>query len=398
MAFATHGLIALCYVALALVAGLALGPGGVGAAPWVAVTVGGAVALAGAAIHQAIVGARRHRVLAAGLRRMGAAQTRLGAALAEQRDNIRRLGGTGDGEAGSLAGRGYDVVVTELQVLETLVRQLSPGTAAAETGELAEPDAAPPTPLGEVNGDEALAVVTEALQNNWVDVYLQPVVSLPQRKPAFYETFTRLRCGDGGVVEPAAYLDVAEQAGLISAIDNNLLYRCVQLVRTTQRRNLNRSFFCNISPYTMRDASFFPEFIDFMKDNGRMAANLIFEFAESDLASHDEVVARNMVRLADMGFRFSVDQVATLNLDLEQLVDWRVSFVKIEAGVLLQQLTEPEAAIAMQRMKRTLDRAGISLIAEKVEQEQQVVELLEYGIDFAQGYLFGEPRLSRDDD
>ena len=52
----------------------------------------------------------------------------------------------------------------------------------------------------------------------------------------------------------------------------------------------------------------------------------------------------------------------------------------------------------MQRMKQILDRAGISLIAEKVEQESQVIELLEFGIDFGQGYLFGEPRLSRDED
>ncbi len=402
MDFVAHGLIALCYLVFALVAGLALGPGGVGAEPSTALAVGGIVALAGALTHQAIAGARRHRELASALRRMSAAQAKLGAALIGVRDDIRRLGGVVDAETGALPGLGFDEVVTELQVLKTLVHQLSPGTADGDPGEPAEPGATAvpetPAPLDTVNGDKALAVVTDALQNNWIDVYLQPVVSLPQRKTAFYETFTRLRAGDGAQVEPAAYLDVAEQAGLISAIDNHLLFRCVQLIRKTHKRNLNRSFFCNISPYTVRDASFFPEFIDFMKQNSRLAANVIFEFAEADLGSYDADVARSLVRLTDLGFRFSVDQVESANIDLEQLIEWRVSFIKIEAGVLLEQLGDPEQALAMHRMKQTLDRAGISLIVEKVEREQQLIELLDYGLDFGQGYLFGEPRLSRDDD
>ncbi len=402
MPFVAHGLVALCYLALGAVAGLALGPGGAGGEPSLAVAAGGAVALAGALVHQALVAMRRNQALAQGLRAVRRSQAKLEASTAALRDGIQQLIVMFDQAAQNPAGGAFDDIVTEMRVLETLLRQLSPHGVSDGQVEAAEPDdpadAGPPPTLGDINGEETLAIVSDALKNNWVDVYLQPVVSLPQRKPTFYETFTRLRAGDGAVVEPAAYLDVAERAGLISAIDNNLLFRCVQLVRKTQRRNLNRSFFCNISPYTVRDASFFPEFIDFMKGNGQLAANLIFEFAESDLGGHDEAVARSLVRLTDLGFRFSVDQVKSLDLDLEQLVDWRVSFIKIEAGVLLEQLGDPEQALAVQRMKRTLARAGISLIAEKVEREQQLVELLDYGIDFGQGYLFGEPRLSRDDD
>ena len=44
-----------------------------------------------------------------------------------------------------------------------------------------------------------------------------------------------------------------------------------------------------------------------------------------------------------------------------------------------------------------LTRSGIDLIAEKVETERTVVDLLEFGVDFAQGYLFGAPRPAKDD-
>jgi cyclic-di-GMP phosphodiesterase TipF (flagellum assembly factor) len=99
-----------------------------------------------------------------------------------------------------------------------------------------------------------------------------------------------------------------------------------------------------------------------------------------------------------MGFRFSIDQVESIDLDLEELVDRRISFVKVEAATLLENLDDAAASIQLHRTKRALDRAGISLVVEKVEAEEQLIELLDYGIDFGQGYLFGPPRLSREGD
>ena len=410
MAVVAHGLIALCYLALAAVIGLALSRGGVGVEPSLAALGAGVVMFAGAFLHQAMVGMRRNRDQAAVLYRMGASQTKLGRALAAARDDVRKLTVAFDQAAQKLPSSDTDEVVSEMRVLQTLLHQLSQQPAAAAAGEAGDPEAPegpdgpapaapePPAALSSVEFEETLAIVSEALQDNRVDVYLQPVVSLPQRKTAFYETFTRLRAGDGTQIEPATYLDVAERAGLISVIDNSLLFRCVQLVRKTQRRNLNRGFFCNISPHTLRDSSFFPEFIEFMSHNARLAASLIFEFSQSDLANHDDGITRNLDRLSEMGFRFSVDQIGSLDLDLGELLERRVSFVKIEAAALLEHLADPEASLAVHRMKHALDEAGIDLIAEKIEQEQQLVELLDYGIDFGQGYLFGEPRPSRTDD
>ena len=57
---------------------------------------------------------------------------------------------------------------------------------------------------------------------------------------------------------------------------------------------------------------------------------------------------------------------------------------------------EGQSADRIQALKRRLDGAGIDLIVEKIETEQMLVELLDYNIDFGQGYLFGEPRLSQD--
>ena len=55
------------------------------------------------------------------------------------------------------------------------------------------------------------------------------------------------------------------------------------------------------------------------------------------------------------------------------------------------------AMVAVEDLKKLLERHGLNLIAERVEDEKTVVQLLDYAVDFAQGYLFGEPRAVRDE-
>ena len=134
---------------------------------------------------------------------------------------------------------------------------------------------------------------------------------------------------------------------------------------------------------------------EFMGDNVSLAPNLIFEFAQSTIVNMDSDIESHLRHLAAMGFRFSMDQVASLNLNYDDLMRNHFKFVKIEAGVLLNELRNPTASIVVEDIKRIVDRHGIDLIVEKIESESSLLELLDFRIDFGQGYLFGKPRLSR---
>ena len=390
-----HGLIAAAYLGLAAIVGFGLYQSGATVEPSVAAAVSVAVMLAAGLVHQAIVRQRRERMLVATLDGVQESQAKIEQALVATRVDFRDLALATEQLVQAVRPDAYGDMIAEMRVIETLVRQISPEGAAAAR----RPGEAPALPpVLDIEDDERLLdIIRGALTENRVDVYLQPVVSLPQRKPGYYETFTRLRAADGGLIEPARYIPVAERAGLITAIDNNLLFRCAQLVRKGQRHKLDHGFFCNLSPFTLRDGSFFPEFTDFMEQNARLAGNLIFEFAQADFARHDTDTARGLGRLSELGFRFSVDRVESFDIDIEELVERHISFVKMDARALIDWLGDADAAIQLDRVKRGLARAGIKLIVEKIEQEEQLVELLEFGIDFGQGYLFGAPRPSRED-
>jgi cyclic-di-GMP phosphodiesterase TipF (flagellum assembly factor) len=260
----------------------------------------------------------------------------------------------------------------------------------------ARPRAAPlmlvPLP-SEVDEAALLDAVSAALRDDRIDLALQPVVSLPQRKTCFYECFSRLRSEDGTTLLPEQYIAIAEREGYMTAIDNMLLLRCTQLVRKVQKKKSKIGFFCNVSPHTLRDEDFFADFVDFLERNEELAPNLIFEFAQGDLADYERAENRQLDRLAMLGCRFSVDQVRELDLDPAALARRRVRFVRVEVGVLLAAAAEDEAA--PNRLKNRLAREGIDLIAEKVEDEATLAELLDHRIDFGQGFLFGEPRPAR---
>jgi cyclic-di-GMP phosphodiesterase TipF (flagellum assembly factor) len=252
----------------------------------------------------------------------------------------------------------------------------------------------PPVATG-LDDDTILTIVRDGLERNCVDLVLQPIVRLPQRKRTFFEAFTRIRDQHGSMLVPNQYIGIAEREGLVTAIDNMMLFRCVQLVRRTQSRNHNVGVFCNISAHSLTDRHFFSNFIEFMADNAALAPDLIFEFPYATIANRDEVIEQHLRQLAAIGFRFSVDQVSSLNIDYGDLVRHRFKYVKIEADVLLAEVRHPTGHIAVEDIKKVVDRHGMDLIVEKIETEPDLLDLLDLRVDFGQGYLFGGPRLAR---
>jgi cyclic-di-GMP phosphodiesterase TipF (flagellum assembly factor) len=315
-------------------------------------------------------------------------------------------------------------VVAEVKVLQSLVERLysarstapepaaapSPSAASSVAAKPAAP-AAPTTngagagggslpmpPVAEGLGEqEILDLVREGLRANAVELALQPIVSLPQRKRRFFECFSRVRTHDGGVIVPEQSLEVAERHGLVTAIDNLLLFRCIQTLRRIRKGNANVGFFLNISPNTLADRGFFRDFIQLMGQNIELAPALVFEFPQRALKEADDSLWRDLDRLAQMGFRFSIDQVTDLDLDAATLSGRHFRFLKLEAARVTAAARSGLLGNDPKLLKRTLDSYAIDLIVERIETEPMLLEVLDLGVDFGQGFLFGEPRIAKSD-
>ena len=226
-----------------------------------------------------------------------------------------------------------DALVSEMRQLEGLIDRLARSFEARLSREVE-------TPMP-VEDDVLLRSVKSALEDGRVDLHLQPIVSLPQRRVAFYEGFTRLREADGTLIPPADFMETARRAGMLGILDNMLLFRCVQIVRRLSERDRRVGVFCNISPNSLTDPQFFPHFLSFMEENRDLSGALIFEIPADRFENRSRELRTAMEKLTALGFRFSIDHAHDIALDRPRLQEAGVRFVKVGGRDLIGQLRDP---------------------------------------------------------
>ena len=381
------GLIVAAALAGAIAVGLPqVAPPGLLAAPVVTSgLIGAVVFLLVMVLHEASVRHGTQKALAGRMLALADLAARL-------REDLRQLRDVQRVQATALEGAAeVETVAAELRGLQAQVDQLAARreTAAARVGGY-DDEPRLTVPRFDLNDPRVLRdVVRDALGADRMDLYIQPIVTLPQRKLEFFECFPYIRAPDGTTIPAERYLPVAREAGLMASVDNSTLFRAVQLVRRMRRRQQPVSFFCNVSGATLNDATFFTDFIGFMRDNADLASTLIFEIAQYDLYHLKQGREQGFASLVELGFRFSLDQITNLDLFVSDLNAQGFKYAKIEATTLLEKL---DRAGDPRSLKRALDRGAIDLIVSGIDTDKTLLDLLDYAIDFGQGALFGEPR------
>ncbi|MGC2823027.1 MAG: EAL domain-containing protein [Pseudolabrys sp.] len=246
-----------------------------------------------------------------------------------------------------------------------------------------------------VNGVERESIadlISKAVGANRIDLYLQPIVTLPQRKVRYYEAMSRLRSEEGDIIPAVDFIDIAESIGLMPKIDSLAVFRCVQVTRRLLLKSRDVGLFCNLSAATLTDALMFRQFLDFMDANRALASSLMFEFTQEAYRAFGPIEHESLAALAERGFRFSMDHVVDLHMEPNDLADRAFRFLKAPAKLLFNKAAAAHTGIDPEDLADLLARSGIDLIAEGIETETTVVDLLNYDVRFGQGFLFSPPR------
>ncbi|MGH6681749.1 MAG: EAL domain-containing protein [Bradyrhizobium sp.] len=278
---------------------------------------------------------------------------------------------------------------------------VAPEAAIPAAGLAAEPPGPPAAePARTIAGSEAapvrgqapiLAALRSAVDENRLDIYLQPLVTLPQRKVRFYEAVTRLRDDNDRILAAEDFIGIAEAAGLIGRIDHLVVLRCVQVLRRLLVRNKEIGLFCNMAAATLGNATTFSQCLDFLEANRALAPSFVLEFKQSTFRKLGPTETEHLAALAQRGYRFSMDHVTDLRIEPRELADRGVRYIKVPAALLLDP-KHNASDIHPSDLSDLLGRFGIDLIAERIEGERSVVDLLDFDVRFGQGFLFAPPR------
>jgi len=235
------------------------------------------------------------------------------------------------------------------------------------------------------------ALIASAIDGMKLELYLQPIVTLPQRKVRYYEALSRLKTDSGELVGAGDFLQFAAAGALLPKLDKLSVLRCVQVVRRLLLKNREIGLFCNLSASALTDAGF-PQLLEFIDANRAIAPALVFEFTQSAVRAMGPMEHEALAAIAERGFRFSMDNLADLRVVPRELNERGFRFIKVPAALLLNRVSAASTDIHPADMSDLLGRFGIDLIAEKIEAEGAVVDLLDYDVRFGQGFLFSPPR------
>lgn len=236
--------------------------------------------------------------------------------------------------------------------------------------------------------------VEHLIRDEQIELHLQPVVTLPQRLVRSYEVLTRLK-GASGLIPAAEFIPVAEKSRLIAKLDTYQVIRSFQILKRLTQRNSDVGLFVNLSAESLASSAFFREFQGFLGQNRAMAELVQFEFRQEALSEMGPLEIESLRAVADLGFHFSLDNVTDLRVDFRRWSDLGFRSIKVAADRLLGRAPLVTGDIHVEDMAGHLQRQGLTLIVDRVEQEAQVIDLLDYGLAFGQGNLFSSPRQVR---
>jgi diguanylate cyclase (GGDEF)-like protein/PAS domain S-box-containing protein len=245
---------------------------------------------------------------------------------------------------------------------------------------------------------EAMTVEQElqrGLERGELRLYYQPQVSLATGALAGVEALLRWQHPERGLLSPAAFLNVAEESGLIVGLGNwTVREACGRIAEWSGRPGDPRiTVSVNLSAREVTHPDIVPMVLDATRRSGIDPSLLCIEVTESAAMADRDSGFRALRELSAEGVRVAIDDFGTGYSCLDQLRQMPADVIKIDRTFVSGlEPGAPDSALvaAVIAMGRALD---VEVVAEGIETEQQAAVLRELGCPLGQGYLFAEPLL-----
>jgi cyclic-di-GMP phosphodiesterase TipF (flagellum assembly factor) len=239
-------------------------------------------------------------------------------------------------------------------------------------------------------------LVAAAIAADRFDLFLQRIVSLPQRKTRAYEVSLRPDGCDPRLTTGDIRAAV-EHVGHQLAFDRKLMVQTIRLARMFEQRNRDVMLVADISQRYLLSEAAFDELRALVADAPNAPRRIVISLPQRFFRKAVAVENEALRLLGDMGFRFMMREVSDFSFDLPRLQQADVRWVRVEADRLIAAGHSEEMAtdVAAADFAALLGRRQISLLVDNVADEAMVAELIDFNIAFAQGTVFAPPQAVR---
>ena len=233
--------------------------------------------------------------------------------------------------------------------------------------------------------------IREALTNNRLCMYYQPVIDVNSGKITGHEALIRMLDHDGSLIMPDNFIPIAERMGLIHDIDLWVINHAIDVLQKMPENYQHLTLNINLSMYAFQDPTLLPLVRNKLTTTGVAAHRITFEITETAAVANYANTRKIIKKLRKLGCRFALDDFGTGFSSFNYIKQFPVDYLKIDGSFIRNLVYDPvdqQLVKSMTEVARTLNK---KIVAEYVENDEILSLLKEYGVDLAQGHFIGCP-------
>jgi EAL domain-containing protein (putative c-di-GMP-specific phosphodiesterase class I) len=231
----------------------------------------------------------------------------------------------------------------------------------------------------------------DALDEDRLTLFAQPVVRLKDQKPVHHEILVRMRDEAGGYVLPSTFVELAESLSLVQEIDMYVVERLLDFMQQHNQLGKKLRYFVNLSRVSISDQRWIKRFTTMLKMSGVNPSQLVFEITETAAMSEIDVTLSFISRLKDMGCRFALDDFGAGFSSFYYLKRFQVDYLKIDGGFIRDLATDEGSRLFVRALNDVANGLSKQVVAEWIESPEVLKILVSMGAQYGQGYLFSPP-------
>ena len=233
--------------------------------------------------------------------------------------------------------------------------------------------------------------VENALAEKLFVLFVQPIVDIRTGITCHYEVLVRMRDDDGSLISPANFIEVAERAGLIHAIDRLVLSDAMRSLAILKRHGRQISFSINLSAHAFNDPELLPFVQRLLYETNLDPKQIILEMTETAAVADLGSARRLIESIRNLGCAFALDDFGRGFSSFYYLKELPMEYVKIDGSFIRGLADRPDDQALVKAMSQIAKAFGKKTVAEHVESAAVYNLLAQFEIDYAQGYYTGRP-------
>ena len=231
-----------------------------------------------------------------------------------------------------------------------------------------------------------------AVEREEFSLWYQPIVGLRTGWTTGAEALVRWEHPERGAVEPAEFIGLCEESGLIVPLGEWILRAVCRQLKEWERAGLGSlTVALNLSARQLQQRNIVRTIADILNETGVRPGSLSMELTESLLMEPGGGFERRLRELAELGITLAIDDFGTGYSSLAYLKNFPVSTLKIDRSFIEDVTTSADAEAITMAIIALAKAMDLEVVAEGVEKQEQVDFLRKRGCQKAQGYLLGRP-------